>query len=185
MIRFYKVHNKIAFKMFFSIGALIMLFGCRQYQLYNYKEIKEPMIGGDISIELRPTFQQLNNKLSIAKKPYSLIFKYSSVNPFKKLEVRNVTLSGTKSEKEIIFKNKISERIHINSLDEKDIYFIITSFSNELETVSLDYGNYSVSALILIHSEDDSIQQKQITYQLETDYSEEKRSDIFDAIMGI
>lgn len=168
------------------LGGTLTMFGCREYELYHFKEINTQFLKGDLVIEVTPS-RDLNEKsgkkTAVESNPYSLRFKYFSTTSYGKIVVSDLKLVGKKTGGEYLFSD-------VNSLDaalfpESDKYYAIASFSDQLLDKKLSYESYSISATISVIAIDGAIEKAEIEYLLETDFKTDKRSDLIDGVMGI
>ena len=167
-------------------GFLLMLFGCRQYELYHYKTIQDDLLNGELVIEVVPsrTLSEKNGKkVAVESDPYSILVKFFSENKFQSIEVDRLVLKSTSSDTKL-------DLLSASSLDarlfpDSNRYFAIASFSKSLEGLKLKYEPYDLSATLVMTNLDGSKVKSELGYRLEPDYKRESRSDIVDGMMGI
>ena len=167
-------------------GFLLMLFGCRQYELYHYKTIQDHLLNGELVIEVVPrrTLSEKNGKkVAVESDPYSILVKFFSENKFQSIEVDRLVLKSTSSDTKL-------DLLSASSLDarlfpDSNRYFAIASFSKSLEGLKLKYEPYDLSATLVMTNLDGSKVKSELGYRLEPDYKRESRSDIVDGMMGI
>lgn len=168
------------------LGVLLMLFGCREYRLYHYEEIRDSILNGEIVIEVvanRQLLEENGKKVAVEGNPYSLLVKYFSLERFKKIEVDNLILTGVESGNVISLSKSVSKDASILADSKK--YFGIVSFSSQLVVKEVKYEPYDVKAVLLVYGQDGSLRKSYFNYQLKPNYRTERRNDIVDGIMGI
>lgn len=162
------------------------MFGCREYQLYNFKEINDSVLSGDLVVQIIPSRaldEKDGKKIAIEANPYSLRIKFFSLEPFFKIKVSDLKLVGKKSGVEIILSE--SSSLDAVKFPDSDKYYAIVSFSDQLINTKLNYESYSLSGVISVENATGEIEYADISYLIETDYKTDNRSDIIDGMMGI
>lgn len=180
-------------KILFISFTVLLMFGCREYNLYQYKPVTLSVLGGELVVALEGTYGQNyekdGKKLADFGAPYSLRFMLSMPYEFglSELVVKDVEVVGEESRKRVVLLDTNSRKVkdpRKRSNPDAEFRTVIASIS-DLSSGKFLYETYHLTATVVVHEDNKSFREESISIRLETDYKTEQRSDWFDKNMSI
>ncbi|MBX3750666.1 MAG: hypothetical protein KF897_11315 [Opitutaceae bacterium] len=175
-----------------TIGILTMLTGCREYRYYAFKRVDLNVWRGQLQIEVVGSYKDYsenNKKYQDWANPYALAFRYFHSNSERvdKIEVSDVVLTGLASGSKLTLGGaESSHKLDLAKwIDKKDQRIEMGTTISALKNMDLSYESYQLSCVVRLYADGKVLEEKKIEVKLETDFKKGKRSDAYDALMGI
>ena len=174
------------------MAGVLFMFGCREYQLYQYKPVTFDFAGGEVFVELIGIYGE-NYELDGKRKadwtyPYTLRFVFEAPldYEFTRFTVTNLKVVGKKSGREVLLPDLKSGRVH-----EPDKYYpdltsrIAKASLGGLGSDRFEYEDLSLRATVIIYDGDTKISEEAVSILLKTNFKKSNRSDKFDEYMSV
>lgn len=175
-----------------AIGIFTMLTGCREYRYYAFKRVDLGLWHGQLQIEVVGSYKDYSEndkKYQDWTNPYALAFRYFHPNTERvdKIEVSDVVLIGSTSGAKLILGGaESSHKLDLAKwIDKKDQRIEMGTTISALKKMTLAYEPYTLTSNIRLYADGKLLEEKKIEVKLETDFKKGKRSDAYDALMGI
>ena len=175
-----------------SLGILAMLFGCREYRYYAFKPADLDLWRGQLQVQVVGEYKDYTvdgDKYQDWGNPYHLLFFYYFPNTerVEKIEISNVVLKGLGSGTRVQLDGREgTKRTDIAKFFDKNDQRIRLSVAlSDLRNHQLAYEPYLLTCVVRVHADGKVLEEKKIEVKLETDFKKGKRSDAYDALMGI
>lgn len=175
-----------------TIGILTMLTGCREYRYYAFKRVDLDLWHGQLQIEVVGSYKDYSEndkKYQDWTNPYALAFRYFHPNSERvdKIEVSDVVLIGSTSGTKLILGGaESSHKLDLAKwIDKKDQRIEMGTTISTLKNMNLPYEPYQLGCVVRLYADGRLLVEKRIDVKLETDFKRGKRSDTYDALMGI
>lgn len=195
VMRQIKMGNRMLMKVlkfgFLMVGVLFM-FGCREYQLYQYKPVTVDVAGGEVFVELVGMYGENYEKDGKRKAdftyPYTLRFVFEAPldYEFTRFTVTDVKVVGGKSGKEAFLPDLKSGKLHGPDKYYPDLKSRIAKASlGGLGSDRFEYEDLSLRATVIIYNGDTKVSEEAVSILLKTNFKKSNRSDKFDEYMSV
>jgi len=169
-----------------------MLWGCREYRQFAFKPVEINVWHGQLLVEVegKPKAYEVDGKkYEDWGNPYYLLFSYYFPNTERvdKIEISNVVLAGLGSGTRVQLDSRegTKQTDIAKWFDKKDQRIRISVALSDLRNHQLVYEPYLLTCVVRVHADGKVLEEKKIEVKLETDFKKGKRSDTYDALMGI
>lgn len=174
------------------VVGVLSIFGCREYQLYQYKPVNFDMKPGKVFVKLvgmYGTNYDLGGKRKADQTyPYTLTFALQVPldYEFTSFVVTDLEIKGKKSGKLFNLPDLKSGRIHGPDEYFPDLEIQIAKASiGNLNSEHFEYEDLSLQATVTIYDRDNMVNEKVIYLLLKTDFNTSSHSDSFDRLMSV
>jgi hypothetical protein len=181
-------------RMLLTIGALALFSGCRSYTHYNYKRVDLEFWRGNLEIVMLTTSKDYTEKglrYQVSGNPYSLVFWYGFPPSARadRLEIIDAVLTGVNSGNRIqLGRTNWSSKPYNRSrsgMARKGLEMHMGTSFSDLRTQPLAFEPYVLTCIARLYVDGRILEEKRIEVRLDTDLRKGRRSDIYDALMGI
>jgi hypothetical protein len=179
-------------RLFMVCAMALLMFGCREYYMYAYKPVSEPLFEGELTVLLEGSYGKgyvvEGKKKADFSFPYTLTFELQlpSEVGLSRMVVKDIVLLGESSQLESKLPDVESKIVYGPSVQDPNRTFKNTrAVIKALEAGKNEYENYLLSATIIVFSTSDEFRETDVSVELITNFRTEKRSDKYDEEMGI
>jgi len=169
---------------------LLVLFGCREVNIYQYKSVTLNVLGGELLIQVTGTYGEDYTKDGKRFLDYgfpyylNISFETPIVNKLSVLQIKNIEILGEESGNKFTLPNTECKKVKGPTKSNPDTTWCIAIVSGITSDEHV-YENYQLTAKIIVIDKHDNAKEKLISILLETDFSKGRRSDKFDESMSI
>ncbi|MCP5144812.1 MAG: hypothetical protein H6978_08315 [Gammaproteobacteria bacterium] len=180
-------------KAVFALLVALVMFGCREYNLYRYEPVTLDILGGSLVVAAEGSYGQNysydGKEYADFSNPYTLLFMLSM--PYEHdiagLRITNIDLTGDESGKTISLEDTQSDRVNDprKRTDPKAEARTVIAAVGGLTSEKFSYESYVLTATVVVLGKDGTEKKEEISVLLKTSFTKQKRSDWFDKYMSV